>query len=215
MCAVTSVRFPDEEFAKLKKTLITYQWGLQTLLTKVNIIYEDFENFSESNPIENIRTRIKDPESIAEKLHRWGHALTNENAKLYIKDIAGIRITCTYSRDISRLVSLLRQVPNVTVLEEKDYVSNPKPSGYRGYHFYTETPVFFSGSVENIPVEIQIRTSAMDFWATLEHKAKYKHKTHIPEHLSDELIQCANTIAEVDERMFTLHNVIKRLKTEP
>ena len=213
MCAV--VRFPDEEFAKLKKTLITYQWGLQTLLTKVNIIFEDYEFFSENNPIENIRTRIKDPESIAEKLYRWGHALTNENAKLHIKDIAGIRITCTYSRDIAELVSILRKMPNVTVLEEKDYVSNPKPSGYRGYHLYTETPVFFSGSVESIPVELQIRTSAMDFWATLEHKAKYKHKTHIPEHLSDELIQCANTIAEVDERMFTLHNVIKRLKVEP
>ena len=209
-----AVRFPEEEFTKLKKMLITYQWGLQTLLTKVSIIFEDYEYFSENNPIENVRTRIKDPESIAEKLYRWGHALTTENAKLHIKDIAGIRITCTYSRDIAELVSILRQMPNVTVLEEKDYVNNPKPSGYRGYHIYTETPVFFSKSIENIPVEIQIRTSAMDFWATLEHKAKYKHKTHIPEHLSDELIQCANTIADVDERMFTLHNVIKRLKPE-
>ena len=209
-----SVRFPDEEFSKLKKMLLVYQWGLQTLLTKISIINEDFQNFQDTNPIENIRSRIKDPESIAEKLHRWGHALTAESAKLNIKDIAGIRIICSYSRDINKLVSILRQMPNVTVLSEKDYVTSPKPSGYRGYHFYTEVPVYYSGCVENIPVEIQIRTAAMDFWATLEHKAKYKHKTHIPDHLSDELIQCAETIADVDERMFTLHSVIKRLQLE-
>ena len=209
-----SARFHEEEFIKLRKMLLVYQWGLQILLTNVNIIYEDFEYFYENNPIESIRSRIKDPKSIAEKLYRWGHPLTVESAMAHIRDIAGIRITCTYSRDIFELVAILRQMPNVTVLSEKDYVTNPKPSGYRGYHFYTETPVYFSGNVEYIPVEIQIRTAAMDFWATLEHKAKYKHKTHIPDHLSDELIQCAETIADVDQRMFTLYTVIKKLKSD-
>jgi putative GTP pyrophosphokinase len=211
-----AVRFPDEEFEKLKKILLIYEWGQQTLLTKINIIYEDFKHFQSHapNPIEHIKSRIKSPESIAEKLQKWGHELTAENAVEHIKDIGGIRIICAYAKDINRLAELLRAMPNVSVLSEKDYITNPKPSGYRGYHFYLETPILHSGAIENVPVEVQIRTASMDFWATLEHNAKYKYNQHVPPHLSDELINCANQIAELDERMFTIQTIITRLNMD-
>lgn len=209
-----SVRFPNEEFLKLKKILLVYEWGRKILLTKLEIMYEDFRNFQDSNPIENIRSRIKAPESIAEKLCKEKQELTVENARKYVKDIAGIRIICTYARDVYTLAEILRSMPEMKVLSEKDYVSKPKPSGYRGFHFVMEVPVYYSGNIESIPVEVQLRTAAMDFWATLEHKVKYKYKEHIPTHLSDELVVCAEKITELDGRMFTIHNTIHLLNRE-
>ena len=206
-----SVRFPANEFTKLKKIMLIYEWGHKILLTKINIILEDFKNFQTNNPIENITNRIKAPESIAQKLYDLNHELTAENAREHIKDIAGIRIICTYARDIYMLADILRSMPETKVLSEKDYVSTPKPSGYRGYHFIMEIPVFYSGNVDNVPVEVQIRTAAMDFWATLEHKVKYKYKEHIPKHLSNELVVCAEKIAELDDRMFMIQDAISLL----
>jgi len=209
-----AVRFPDEEFVKLKDIMLIYQWGHDLLLTKLNIIYEDFKNFRNTNPIENIRSRIKAPESIAQKLLELGVALTAENAKKHVKDIAGIRVICTFARDIHSLADILRAMPDTKVLSEKDYVGHPKPSGYRGFHFIMEVPVYYSGTVAEIPVEVQIRTAAMDFWATLEHKVKYKYKGHIPQSMSDELVVCANKIADLDERMFTIHDIISYLNED-
>jgi len=203
-----SVRFPDEEFYKLKNAMLIYEWGHKILLTKLGIIYEDFRNFQNNNPIENIRSRIKAPESIAQKLWDENHELTVENAKLYVRDIAGVRIICTFAKDIYTLAEILRSMPETKVLSEKDYVSHPKESGYRGFHVSMEIPVYHSGNVECIPVEVQLRTAAMDFWATLEHKVKYKYKEHIPTSLSDELVICADKIAELDARMFTIQNII-------
>jgi len=206
-----SLRFPAEEFSRLKKIMLIYRWGHNILLTKLNIISEDFKNFQSNNPIEYITSRLKSPESIAQKLHDFGEAITAESAREHIKDIAGIRITCTYARDIYTLAGIIRAMPEMTVLSEKDYVSNPKPSGYRGYHIIMEVPVFYSGNVEQVPVEIQLRTAAMDFWATLEHRVKYKYNEHIPKHLSDELVVCAEKIAELDDRMFMIHDAISLL----
>ena len=209
-----TVRFPAEEFERLKKILLIYEWGHKILLTKLNIIYEDFKNFQKNNSIENIRSRIKAPESIAQKLHDVNVDITADNAKKYVKDIAGIRIICTFARDINVLAAILRSMPDTAVINEKDYVSNPKPSGYRSFHFLMEVPVFYSGNVEKVPVEVQIRTAAMDFWATLEHNVKYKYKGHIPKHLSDELVICAEKIAELDSRMFMIQDIISLLNQE-
>jgi len=209
-----SVRFPDDEFVKLKNTMLVYEWGHKILLTKLDIIHEDFKSFHSNNPIENIRSRIKAPESIAQKLSDIGVELTVENARKHVKDIAGIRIICTFAKDIYILADILRCMPETKVLSEKDYVGNPKPSGYRGFHFLMNVPVYYSDNVDNVPVEVQIRTAAMDFWATLEHKVKYKYKEHIPRHLSDELVICAEKIAELDDRMFTIHNIISMLNYE-
>ena len=205
-----SLRFPIEEFEKLKKIMLIYEWGQRIMLTKLYVIREDFVNFQSNNPIENITSRMKAPESIASKLSGLDVELTAENAKKHVRDIAGIRVICTYARDIHSLADILRAMPETNVLSEKDYVSSPKPSGYRGYHFVMDVPVFHSEKLESVPVEVQLRTPGMDFWATLEHKVKYKYMEHIPKHLSDELVVCAEKTAELDDRMFMLHDAISQ-----
>jgi len=208
------MRFSDEEFAQLKKLLVVYEWGHRTLLTKLNIIHEDFKNFQESSPIEYISGRIKSPESIAQKLYAMNVNVTAENARKYLKDIAGIRIICPFARDIYYLIGLLKSISDINILEEKDYVGRPKPSGYRSYHLIMQIPVFYSGKTEHITVEVQIRTEAMNFWASLEHKARYKYREHIPKHLCDELVICAEKIAELDNRMFLIHEIISLINQD-
>ena len=209
-----SVRFSEEEFARLKNLFFVYEWGQRTLLTKLNIMQEDFKNFQENNPIEYITGRIKSPESIAQKLHKMDVEITAENVKRYLKDVAGIRIICPFAKDIHYLVGLLKAMPDVNILDEKDYVSSPKPSGYRSYHVILEIPVFYSGKTENVVIEVQIRTEAMNFWSTLEHKARYKYQDHIPQHLCDELVICADKIAELDNRMFLIHEIISLINQD-
>ena len=208
-----SMRFSEEEFARLKNLLLIYEWGQKTLLTKLDIMHEDFRNFQENNPIEHIKGRIKSPESIAEKLYKMNVELTADNAKKYLKDVAGIRIICPFAKDIYQLVDLLRSMSDIAIVEEKDYVGNPKPSGYRSYHIIAEVPVFYSGKTEYVTVEVQIRTEAMNFWSTLEHKARYKYQEHIPQHLCDELVICADKIAELDHRMFLIHEIISLINS--
>jgi putative GTP pyrophosphokinase len=207
------MRFNDEEFEKLKRVQAIYEWALQTLLTKLNIIHKDLKEFQGKDTIDYIASRIKTPESIAAKLSTLGKELTAQNAKNCLFDIAGIRIICPFARDIYFLTDILRSMPNINILSEKDYVSSPKPSGYRSYHLIVEVPVFYSGKIENIIVEIQIRTEAMNFWATLEHKARYKYSEHIPAHLSDELVTISNKIAELDNRMFLIHEIISLINS--
>jgi len=209
-----SVLFSAEEFSKLKRLLPIYEWGLNTLLTKLNIIHDDLKNFQDNSAIEYIRSRIKAPESIAQKLFEMKKEITADNAVKYLRDIAGIRIICPFAKDIYFLADLLRSMPDVNIVDEKDYIGKPKPSGYRSYHLIMEVPVFFSGRVENVTVEIQIRTEAMNFWATLEHKARYKYREHIPEHLSDELVLIADKIAELDNRMFLIHEIISLINQD-
>lgn len=206
-----SVRFSEAEFAKLKQFLAIYEWGLSIVMTKLNIVHGDLRDFQDNGAIEHIRSRIKGPESIALKLHRKGVELTAENAKKFLNDIAGIRIITPFSKDIYFLVELIRSMPDIRIIKEKDFVSHPKPSGYRSYHLIVEVPVFYSNQTEYVTVEIQLRTEAMNFWSTLEHKARYKYKDYIPSHLSDELITIADKISELDHRMFLIHEIISLL----
>ena len=200
--------FPPDEFAKVKDLLTIYGCGLRTIATKLDILNEDFRNFHAINPIEHIKSRIKSPENIAEKLNRRGLDVTEENARRHIYDIAGIRVICSFTKDIHSLVDVIRKQSDIVITDEKDYVKKPKPSGYRSYHIIAEVPVFLTESERKIPVEIQIRTAAMDFWASLEHKVRYKYREEIPKHLGDELIACADKIAELDERMYLIHDII-------
>ena len=130
------------------------------------------------------------------------------NANEHLYDIAGIRIICSFARDIYYLVDLLRSLPDTKILIEKDYISKPKPSGYRSYHVIIEVPVFHCDQTEYVPVEVQIRTEAMNFWSTLEHKARYKYKEDLPQHLCDDLVTCADKISELDHQMFLIHETI-------
>ena len=208
------MRFSEAEFSELKKLLPIYDWGLRTLLTKLSIIQEDLVNFQDSSSIEYILSRIKAPESIAQKLYGLKVDITAANAQTYLRDIAGIRIICPFARDIYFMAGLLRSMPDVKILNEKDFVSKPKPSGYRSYHLIMEVPVFCSTKLTHVKVEVQIRTEAMNFWATLEHKARYKYRGRIPQHLSDELVMIADKIAELDNRMFTIHEIISEINAE-
>jgi len=141
-------------------------------------------------------------------------AVTADNARKYLKDIAGIRIICSYAKDIYFLIDLLRSMPDVNVLEEKDYISTPKPSGYRSYHLIVEVPVFYSNETEHVKVEVQIRTEAMNFWSTLEHKVRYKYQDQIPLHLEEELVVCADRIAELDNRMYLIHEIVSLINED-
>jgi len=200
--------FSNDELSEIKNILPIYEWGQNLLLTKMHIIFDSLKHFQNNNPIEHIKSRIKSPESIVIKLKNLNFEVTAENAKNVLTDIAGIRIICSYAKDIYYLVDILKTIPDTQVLTEKDYVSYPKKSGYRSFHLIMKIPVFYSEKTEEIPIEIQLRTAAMDFWATLEHKVRYKYKEHIPKHLSDELSICASKIAELDNRMFLIHDII-------
>jgi len=202
------VLFTDEEFVNIKKLMSLYEWAIATVMTKLEIIHDDLVNNHENGAIDYIRSRLKTPESIAQKLHKLGVEMTADSAKQHVKDIAGIRIIAPFATDIYFLVDLIRTIPDIKIIAEKDFIGNPKESGYRSYHLIVEVPIFYSGKTENVAVEIQIRTDAMNFWASLEHKAKYKYHDEIPKHLSDELVVIADKIAELDHRMFLIHEII-------
>jgi len=208
------IRFSDSEFAKLKEILICYEWAHRDMLTKLGIIHEAHKHYENSDTIGYIAGRIKSPERIAAKLHRQGYDITAANARNHLYDIAGIRIICSYAKDIYFFADLIRAMPGCTVIGEKDYVSNPKPSGYRSYHMIMETAIYHSGKTETFPIEIQIRTEAMNFWATLEHQARYKYQNQIPSHLGEELIVCADKIAELDNRMFQIQETVSLLNEQ-
>jgi len=200
--------FSTEEFAKLKELLILYQCALKNISTRIDILLEDFSHFQAYNPIEHIKHRLKSPESIAEKLHRQNLPIMAESVTKHLTDIAGLRCICSYAKDITYIAAVIKRQPDISVRSEKDYVTHPKPSGYRSYHLIVEVPVYLTDKTVNLPVEIQIRTQAMDFWASLEHKVKYKYKDKMPEHLSQELIDCANKISDLDKRMYLIQDIV-------
>jgi len=200
--------FSTEEFAKLKEQRVLYDCALKNISTRFDILLEDFSNFQDNNPIEHIKQRLKSPESIARKLHKQSLDITAENTRKHLTDVAGLRCICSYEKDIFYIVDVLKRQSDITVRSEKDYVKTPKPSGYRSYHMILDVPIFLTDKSECLPVEIQIRTQAMDFWAALEHKVKYKYKDQMPEHLSKDLIDCAEKIAELDVRMSLIQEIV-------
>ena len=203
-----SVLFTPEEFTKLKEYLVLYRCALKTMTTRMDILLEDFSNLQTNNPIEHVKNRLKTPESIVAKLHRYNYELTADSAKKNLFDIAGVRCICSYAVDIPFIAKVLKSQPDLRVISEKDYIANPKPSGYRSYHLILEVPIYLSNNEEKLPVEIQLRTQAMDFWATLEHKARYKYQDVMPDHLVHELQECASKIAELDNRMYLIQEIV-------
>ena len=202
-----------KEMEKLKEMLILYSSALKIVNTKIEILNENYKN-STYNPIEHIKARIKSLDSIYEKLERRGVPATIDSIRENIEDIAGIRIICAFSKDIYELANLLKAQSDMEFIREIDYITSPKPSGYRSYHMVVNVPVYTPKKMEYIKVEIQIRTAAMDFWACLEHKAKYKYDGEIPENLSNEFKECATKISELDKKMFVIqekiHNANKK-----
>ena len=186
---------------ELQQLLMLYESGIKQITTKFEILEDEFESRHLRNPIETITSRIKDPMSIVEKLQRKGLSLTIDNMVNKLYDIAGIRVTCPFISDVYHVTQMLLQQDDIDLIEMKDYIKNPKPSGYRSLHVIVKVGVYFSDQKREIPVEIQIRTIAMDFWASLEHQLHYKKDYKMPEDISKELKAIADTITENDRRM--------------
>ena len=207
-----------EQFQQMKKKMtrmmLLYKFALSELETKIEILREEFLMIHDYNPIEHTNSRLKSPESILKKLNRKGKTISVDSIRENVKDIAGMRITCSFISDIYRVFDMLEKQSDIKILEVKDYIKNPKSNGYKSLHVLLETPVFMSDGKEIVTVEVQIRTIAMDFWASLEHKIFYKYDQFVPEQLLIELKEAADSAFALDEKMERLHNEVKIIKSE-
>lgn len=204
---------PLRDFKELndwETVMFVYQSALKQINTKIDILNDEFQHRHKYNPIEHVKSRIKTPESIVKKLKRHGYDSSIENMVRYVNDIAGIRISCSFTSDIYLIADMISKQNDLTILARRDYMKNPKKSGYRSYHMLVTTPVFLSDSIIDTKVEIQIRTVAQDFWATLEHKMHYKFEGDGPDYITKELRECAKYVAELDQRMEELNNEIQK-----
>lgn len=196
------VKKEDKTFEKL---MFIYSIAIRELETKIGILKDEFKMFYNYDLIDHVNTRIKEPESIIQKMKNRGCKLTYKEMIENINDIAGIRIICPLKKDIFSIKDLIEKLPGVHILKEKDYVTHPKESGYSSYHIIVEIPVTLSTNVIYVKVEIQIRTMAMDFWASLEHKMKYKPEDEVSKKVSKEWINCAKMINKLDNKMMLLN----------
>ena len=192
-----------ETARQFQEAMMQYSCAIREFKTKLEVLNDELSMRNARNPIEMIKARVKKPKSIVEKLQRRGLPLSIESMESNLDDIAGVRVICSFVDDIYEISRMLERQDDVTIIAIKDYIKAPKENGYRSYHMIVEVPVFFSSSKKNIRVEVQIRTIAMDFWASVEHKVRYKK--NIPdseaEQLAAELSSCADQIAAMDNKM--------------
>lgn len=198
-----------DEVEEWKSTLFLYNSALREISTKFEILNDEFKLAHSYNPIEHVTSRIKSPESIAKKIRKKKKELTVENIVKYVNDVAGIRVICSFTSDIYRLADAIANQNDVKVLRVKDYITNPKPNGYKSYHMIVTVPIFLTDNVIETKVEIQIRTIAMDFWASLEHKIYYKFEGNAPERIRKDLRECADIIQYLDQKMMSLNAEIQ------
>lgn len=197
---------------ELTRFMMYYKFALEKMNTKINILKQEFQYIHNYNPIEYVKSRLKTPENILKKARRKGIELSLASIKENIRDIAGLRITCSFISDIYKLSDMLQKQRDITLIECKDYIKNPKPNGYKSLHLIIQIPVFMSDRVDDVYVEIQIRTIAMDFWASLEHKIYYKYEKEIPEELKKELKEAAELVSQLDEKMESIYKKVSLLK---
>lgn len=197
-----------EDVDSWKTIMFLYNAALKEVGTKLEILNDEFQHVHKYNPIEHIKKRVKSPESIVKKLKRYGYETSIENMVKFVNDIAGVRLICSFSSDIYRLAEMIGNQSDLKVLSIKDYIRNPKQSGYKSYHMLVSVPIFLSDSVVDTKVEIQIRTIAMDFWASLEHKIYYKFEGEGPAYLQQELKACADMVDMLDAKMYSLNQDI-------
>lgn len=196
------IRRLRRDFSRL---LMHHQFGINEMLTKVTILREEFVHMHRYNPIEHVSSRIKSPQSLLGKIRKRGLALDIDVIKANITDIAGIRITCSFIADTYRVLDALTAQDDIRVVEIKDYIKSPKPNGYKSLHAILEVPIFLTDGPVPVICEVQIRTIAMDFWASLEHKIHYKYDGAVPDHLVAELTQAAIAANELDLKMEQLN----------
>ena len=204
----------DSDVDNWKEVILIYNSALKQISTKLEILNDEFKHVHQYNPIEYIKSRIKSPESIVKKLKRHGYESSIGNMMEHVNDIAGIRIVCSFTSDIYRMAEMIGKQNDLTIVSVKDYIKHPKKSGYKSYHMLVTIPIFMSDRVADTKVEIQIRTMAMDFWASLEHKIYYKFEGHAPEYISRDLQECAGIVSKLDAKMLSLNEAILRAREE-
>ena len=197
-----------------KEVQLVYSSALKEIGTKLEILNDEFQHVHKYNPIEHIKSRIKTSDRIVRKLKKHDCESTIETMVRYVNDIAGVRIICSFTTDVYRIAQMLERQRDLNIIDVKDYIQYPKSSGYKSYHMIVSVPIYLSERRVEAKVEIQIRTVAMDFWASLEHKINYKFDVNVPDHIKDELLECAKMVSELDEKMLSLNEEVKALELE-
>ena len=205
---MTNIPKNDSQVDQWRSVMFLYDSALKKVNTKIEILNNEFNNRYDYNPIEHIKSRLKSADSIVKKLKKDGYEVTIETMMEHLSDIAGIRIICSFTSDIYRIADFIARQDDVTVLHVKDYIKHPKPNGYKSYHMVVTVPVYLTDGPVETKVEIQIRSVAMDFWASLEHKIAYKFEGNAPANLLKELKACADMVDMLDGKMFSLNEAI-------
>lgn len=195
---------------KISELLLKYNFALQILETQLNILIKEYEFKNKYNPVEHVKSRIKSEKSAIEKLEKKGYSINIDNIKLYVHDMIGIRIVCTFLIDVYNVVNIIKNSIQFKIQDERDYIKNPKDTGYMSYHLIVLVPIHLEKKVEYIPAEIQIRTMAMDFWASLDHKIQYKFLGNVPEDVKKEMLNCSLDIQKLDRKMYKLNESVKK-----
>lgn len=208
------LRMAQENFKPIQSLMSCYRCAIMEIETKFKVLDEQYSYKYDRNPIETIKSRLKSMDSIVLKMKRKNYPISLESLEENIHDVAGIRVICSFPEDIYLLANCLLQQDDITLIERKDYIQNPKETGYRSLHLIVEVPIFLENEKKSMKVEVQLRTIAMDFWASLEHKLRYKKNIPVNEieQLSLELKECANTSAMLDKRMEDIKNRILKIK---
>ena len=199
----------DEKFEHI---MDKYVYAKKMLETELEILINEFYRKHKYNPVEHLKSRIKSEESIKKKLIKNGHEVNAENMYKYINDIIGIRIVCSFITDVYDIVSVISNSHNIEILQKKDYISKPKDTGYSSYHLIVNVPIYLQNQVKYVKAEIQIRTSAMDFWASLAHKMQYKFPNEIPEDVKKQMYEYSLIVKELDKKMLSLNEIVNKYK---
>ena len=204
----------DSDVDNWQEVILIYNAALKQISMKLEILNDEFQRVHRYNPIEHIKSRLKSSESIVKKLKKHGYESTIANMVNRVNDIAGIRVICSFTSDIHQIADMISRQADIRILGVKDYLKSPKANGYKSYHMLVSVPVYLSNRIVDAKVEIQIRTVAMDFWASLEHKIHYKFEGNAPTHIEEELTACARMVSELDNKMLSLNNEILSLEAE-
>ena len=195
---------------EISSLMLKYNFALQLLETQFNILIKEFEFKNKYNPVEHMKSRLKTEKSIIDKLNKKGYEVTTKNMISHVHDIIGIRIVCSFLDDVYDIVDIIKSSKQFKIKEEKDYIKNPKSTGYMSYHLIVLVPIYLNETVEHVEAEIQIRTSAMDFWASIDHKVQYKFPSEIPEEVKKEMYNCSLDIRKLDEKMQQLNEFVNK-----
>ena len=199
---------------EVSELMLKYNFALQLLETQFNILIKEFEFKNKYNPVEHMKSRLKTEKSIIDKLNKKGYEVTTKNMISHVNDIIGIRIVCSFLEDVYDIVDIIKSSKQFKIKEEKDYIKNPKSTGYMSYHLIVLVPIYLNETVEHVEAEIQIRTSAMDFWASIDHKVQYKFPSEIPEEVKKEMYNCSLDIRKLDEKMQQLNEFVNKYNKE-